>query len=250
MKLFESIFMKNRERIAIYAVLAILLTFNLSTILGLTATKAVAEAVITEQDLGPASALTLTGDDKPLVLHNGSGRLAWSDDAHGKAYSVAFVSTNKAMDPLLQSEIYSEPLKNLGDELKARDKEWKQRLDAYRQQNANIRPEDPNSRQIQQTFQAMIEEYQRWQGEAGARMGSLESTQIELAFRDLVLAVEVVAERMNIDIVYQFVATGDDFATENPARATLAIRERSAIVYPEQLDITDAVLEELSLIGE
>lgn len=242
--------MKNRERIAIYAVLAILLTFNLSTILGLSSTKAVAEGFIVEQDLGPASALTLTGDDKPLVLHNGKGRLAWSDDAHSKAYSIAFVSTNKAMGKLLEAEHYTVPLQSLSDELTARDKEFKDRLNSYRQQNANVRPEDPKYREIQQVFAAMSDEYQRWMNEARGRMEQLETSQIELAFRELVLGVEVVAERLNIDIVYQFVATADDFATSNPSRATLAIRERSALVYPEQLDITDAVLEELSLSSD
>ena len=242
--------MKNRERIAIYTVLAILLTFNLSTILGVASTKAVAEGFIVEQDLGPASALTLTGDDKPLVLHNGNGRLAWSDDAHSKAYSVAFVSTNTAMRQLLEAEVYAGPLKALNEELKARDNEFGLSLEAYKQKNANIRPDDPKYQVIQQTFQAMLEQYQRWQGQARGRMEQLETMQIELAFRELVLGVEVVAERLSIDIVYQFVATADDFATNNPGRATLAIRERSALVYPEQLDITDAVLEELSLVSD
>ncbi|MCH8824645.1 MAG: OmpH family outer membrane protein [Planctomycetes bacterium] len=242
--------MKNRERIAIYAVLAILLTFNLSSILGLTSTKAVAEGFIVKQDLGPVSALTLTGDDQPLVLHNGKGRLAWSDNAHSKAYSVAFVSTNKAMGQLLESEVYAGPLKSLDEEFTARNKEFEQSLNAYRQQNQNVRPEDPKYREIQQIYTAMREEYQRWASEARGKMEQLETSQIELAFRELVLGVEVVAERLNIDIVYQFVATADDFATSNPARATLAIRERSALVYPEQLDITDAVLEELSLVSD
>ena len=243
--------MKNRERIAIYAVLAILLTLNLSTIFGLSSTKAVAEGFIVEQDLGPASVLTLTGDDnKPLVLHNGKGRLAWSDNAHSKAYSVAFVSTNKAIGQLLESEVYAGPLKSLNEEFTARNKEFEQSLRAYRQQNQNVRPEDPKYREIQQIYEAMREEYQRWAIEARGSMEQLETSHIELAFRELVLGVEVVAERLNIDIVYQFVATADDFATSNPARATLAIRERSALVYPEQLDITDAVLEELSLVSD
>lgn len=242
--------MKNRERIAIYSVLAILLTFNLSSILGLSSTKAVAEGFIVEQDLGPVSALTLTGDDKPLVLHNGKGRLAWSDNAHSKAYSVAFVSTNKAMGQLLESEVYAGPLKSLDEEFTARNKEFEQSLNAYRQQNQNVRPEDPKYREVQQIYKAMGEEYQRWVAQARGQMEQLETSQIELAFRELVLGVEVVAERLNIDIVYQFVATADDFATSNPARATLAIRERSALVYPEQLDITDAVLEELSLVSD
>lgn len=242
--------MKNRERIAIYAVLAILLTFNLSAILGLSSTKAVAEGFIVKQDLGPVSALTLTGDDQPLVLHNGKGRLAWSDNAHSKAYSVAFVSTNKAMGQLLESEVYAGPLKSLDEEFTARNKEFEQSLNAYRQQNQNVRPEDPKYREVQQIYTAMREEYQRWASEARGQMEQLETLHIELAFRDLVLGVENVAERLNIDIVYQFVATADDFATSNPARATLAIRERSALVYPEQLDITDAVLEELSLVSD
>ena len=74
--------------------------------------------------------------------------------------------------------------------------------------------------------------------------------QLEKAYREMIDAVEVVADRMDIDIVYRFIPTSEAFEAENPEQAMMAIRLRTALRYPEQLDITDAVLEEMSLEAE
>ena len=60
-------------------------------------------------------------------------------------------------------------------------------------------------------------------------------------------AVEVVADRNDIDTVYRFIPTDEAFEADNPDQAMVAIRLRTALRYPDELDITDDVMDELSL---
>ncbi len=242
--------MNSNERIAIYGALAVLLALNLSTMLGLGSSGALADAMSIEDELGPAATLTLTDEDEPLVLRNAAGRLAWAENAHGRAYSVAFMAPGKAMEPLLEADQLVEERQELQDELRTTGQEFVQRIKAYEQQNAGITPDDPRAAEVQRTYQAMRAEYDQWQVRANARMGQLTASQIEQAYRDIVAAVEVVAERKGIDIVYRFIPTADDFGAVNPPQASLAAAQRLALVYPDALDITDAVLEELSVETE
>lgn len=242
--------MNSNERITIYGALAVLLALNLSTMLGLGSSGAIAETTFVEDELGPAATLTLTDEDEPLVLRSAAGRLAWADNAHGRAYSVAFMAPGKAMEPLLKADQFAEERQELQDELRTNDQEFKRRISAYQQQNADVTPDDPRAMEVQQTFQAMLAEYEQWRAEANTRRGQLTATQVERAYRDMVAAVEVVAERKGIDIVYRFIATAQEFGAVNPPQAYLATRQRLALVYPDALDITDAVLEELSVETE
>ena len=242
--------MNTRERILIYGALALLGALNLSTVLGLGSPEAMAERSSVDDELGPASSLILTGEDEPLVLRNSTGHLAWADNAHAQAYSVAFFAQAKAMGPLLKAEQYVEERQELEDELRTRGQEFEQRIGAYRQQNAGVAPDDPRAMEVGQTYQAMLAEYEQWRAQANARMGQLTAGHVEKAYRDMVAAVEVVSERQGIDIVFRFIPTADDFGAANPPQAYLATRQRLALVYPEALDITDAVLEELSLETE
>ena len=62
--------------------------------------------------------------------------------------------------------------------------------------------------------------------------------------------VEIVADRKGIDTVYRFIPTSEPFEAENPEQAMMAIRLRDALRYPEELDITTDVMEELHLEEE
>ena len=244
--------MNSNERIAIYGALAVLLALNLSTMLGLGSPGALAEATSVDDELGPAATLTLTDEDEdePLVLRNTAGRLAWADNAHGRAYSVAFMAPGKAMEPLLKADQFVEERQELDDELRTNDQEFQRRIGAYQQQNADVTPDDPRAAEVEATYRAMLAEYEQWRAQANARMGQLTAGQVERAYRDMVAAVEVVAERKGIDIVYRFIATAQEFGAVNPPQAYLATRQRLALVYPDALDITDAVLDELSVETE
>ena len=93
----------------------------------------------------------------------------------------------------------------------------------------------------------MYQEYMSWQQDALAQRGKLDAEQLESAYREMIAAVQVVSERRGIDTVYRFIPTDEEFRAENPEQAMMAIRLRTALRYPPELDITDLVLEELSL---
>ncbi|MCP3859744.1 MAG: hypothetical protein GY704_08845 [Phycisphaeraceae bacterium] len=75
----------------------------------------------------------------------------------------------------------------------------------------------------------------------------LGAEQIESAYRELIEAVDIVAERQGIDIVTQFVPTGEPFDAETMDVASLQVRRRGLLRYPDEIDITEAVAEELGL---
>lgn len=237
--------MNTRERIVIYGALAALGGLNLAVLFGHGGSRALADGP--SNTLGPADSLTLVQGDKQLVLRNQDERLAWSDSAHDRLYSIGFVHVGRAVGPLLEAEAYQEELKQLTDELQAKDTEMTGRITAFLDENRNLAPDDPKVPQIQQAYQQMLQELDQVRREGAQRLGALQADQTERAYRDFVAAVEVVAERHKIDLVLRFIPTGDAFDAANPAAAYTAIRARLAVKYPEGLDITDEVLQELAI---
>lgn len=239
--------MNTRERFIIYGALAILFVITLSHALDEPARSVFADPDLSQGALGPTDSLTLMEGDDKLVLRNRSGRLAWDDTDFASAHSVAFVHVGKAVGPLLEAEHYRDEYEQLQDEIREMDDEITQRLTEFMEENREVQPDDPNAEQLQRTYQELLQERERWRQEGTMRLGKLAAEQIESAYRDFVAAVEVVADRRGIDIVYRFIPTGEEFDSQSPPQAYTSIRARIAVKYPEALDITDEVLDELDV---
>jgi len=239
--------MNNRERIVIYGALALLALTNLAALCGQNGSLAAADPVTAGDQLGPAETLTLVEDEKQLVLRNRGDRLAWSDSDHARAYSIAFVHVGRAVGPLMEAQEYEEELVRLREELQSRDQEMTERIAAFLEENREVEPDDPRAPEIQRAYQMMLQQLERVRMEGAQRLDQLRAGHVEQAYRDLVAAVEVVAQRRQIDIVLRFVPTANDFQAQGLAAAYTSVRARVALKYPEALDITDAVLEELAL---
>lgn len=243
--------MPSRERITIYGLLVILIALNLSLLLGRTGTPAFADPQAAGPgDLGPVQFLTLRGDAEDIALRNRGGRLAWGEAAYDRAYSVAYVYIGKVLNPLMKSDAFEEERQPLMEELQETEAEYRQRLDEIQKR---LRELDPNSEEARATYEegsSVYEEFMNWQQSALRRTGKLDAEQLERAYRELVAAVEIVADRKGIDTVYRFIPTSEPFDAENPEQAMMAIRLRDALRYPEELDITTDVMEELHLEEE
>jgi len=243
--------MPSRERITIYGLLAILIALNVSLLLGRGGTPAFADPQATDPgELGPAQSLTLTGEAEDITLRNQSGRLAWSEAPYDRAYSVAYVYIGKVLNQLMKSEGFEEERQPLMEELQETEAEYRQRLDTIQKRLQEL---DPNSEEARATYEqgsSVYEEFMNWQQSALQRTGKLDANQLERAYRELVAAVEIVADRKGIDTVYRFIPTSEPFEAENPEQAMMAIRLRDALRYPEELDITADVMEELHLEEE
>ncbi len=239
--------MNNRERFVIYGVLALLLGLNMQALWGQGGRPAMADAGLQGESLGPAESLSLIGDEGTLVVRNRGGRLAWADGDHAQTFSTAFVHIGRAMGPLLESEHYVEEYADLEEEIRLRAEDLTAELRAFQEQHQDTKPDDPDAQQILATHQEMMRIRERWRVEGNRRLGKLAADQIVRAYRDFVAAVEVVAQRAGIDIVFRFIPTGNDLDVTTPPQAYTAIRARSAVTYPESLDLPAEVLEELAI---
>lgn len=239
--------MNNRERVVIYAALGALAALNLAALSGEGTSPAHAGAAAAPDQLGPTDTLTLVEEEQNLVLRNRQGRLSWSDSAHARAYSVGFVHVGKILQPLLRAEGYVEEYRRMEEEIRAGDEELSEGISAFEQEHRDLAPDDPDAEDVRRAYQELIRNRERYRRQGGRRLGTLHAGQIERAYRDFVAAVEVVADHRQIDIVFRFIPIDNEMQTAAPAQAYTAIQSRIAIKYPDGLDITDDVLEELAL---
>lgn len=244
--------MNPRERVVVYSLLGVLALSQIVMILSTRAGSAAwAGARTLLDELGPATALTLVDEDDAdgddVVLRNKDGKLSFGESPHATAHSVGFVHVGKIMGPLMESRTMLDARERLDEELADKDEEFRSRMQDFEEEHRGVTPESPNFDDVRDQYRALLEEFQRWQMEKAGRREKLLAGQIEQAYRDVVAAVDVVADRDDIDLVYRFIPAENEFETDSPAAAYDAIRARVAIKHPDGLDLTDQVLEELDL---
>jgi Skp family chaperone for outer membrane proteins len=211
-----------------------------------TATSIADSASMRAEALGPASSLELEGE-KPLVIRNEEGRIAWNDEATSRAWSIGAVHIDRIIKEMIQSEVYSGERQDLEDELREVDSEFSDRQKAIQDEFGDIAEDDPNFPEAQSRMQGLMQEYQQFAQMAQGRMAQLQAEQLERSYRDLIEAVEVVADKAQIDLVYRYIPTSEPFITASVEQAMLQIQMRPFLRYPDSIDLTTKVLEELDL---
>jgi Skp family chaperone for outer membrane proteins len=203
-------------------------------------------ASLRAETLGPASSLELEGD-KPLVIRNEEGRIAWNDEATSRAWSIGAVHIDRIIKEMIQSDVYSGERQDLEGELRELDSEFSDRQKSIQDEFGEIGEEDPNFPEAQSRMQALMQEYQQFAQMAQGRMAQLQAEQLERSYRDLIEAVEVVADKAQIDVVYRYIPTSEPFMNSSVEQAMLQIQMRPFLRYPDSIDLTTKVLEELDL---
>jgi Skp family chaperone for outer membrane proteins len=240
--------MKPTERTVIYAALGLLAAMNAMFLLSNSGRAALAESTAFLADiLGPAEAVKLVDGDKEVEIKAKDGRVTWGSGDFRQTYTVAFVDISRGLNPLMESEALVEERKTLTDELEAREKEYRERLDAF---GAELKDADRNDPAAQERFkeaQAVYEEYMAWGKDAVSRRNALDVQQLQKSYKELASAVDVVAQKLGVDIVLRFIPTENEFKAQDADGALTEIRLRTALKYPSGLDITGEVLEELSV---
>jgi Skp family chaperone for outer membrane proteins len=239
--------MRSTERLVVYGALLGLSVLNVVYVLGGAGPSASAAAGL--EELGPADGLRLSGEPA-LVVRNSGGRAAWGEHPSARAYSFAFVHLGRPLSKLLDSEKYAEQRDQLVEELRTRFEELRARFEELQRQYGSLKPDDPQAGEAQQAFNELVQARQQWEAESVRRQDKLRTEQIEEAYRLIVDAVEVVAAKKEIDVVYRFVPTDLPFDTESPQQAQMTIQARTALRYPPPLDITDDIMEEMALESE
>ncbi len=241
--------MKRNERVVIYSALAALGAMNLVFLLSNAGRTAFAEtAAFIADTLGPADALKLVDDGKEVTVRAKSGRVSWGDGDFKQSYSVGFVDISRALNPLMESGEFVEERDALRKELEASDKEFQSKLEDMGKQIQAMDRESPEARDKIDEYRKVYAEYGKWGQEVAVpKRDALDVKHLQKAYKELTAAVNLVADKLGIDIVYRFMPSDKDFKATNAEQALTEIRLRSAVKYPEKLDITTEVLQELSL---
>ncbi|MHC5113245.1 MAG: OmpH family outer membrane protein [Planctomycetota bacterium] len=239
--------MSHRERAVIYSLLAALVTVNAVLVLAHSGRLAVASpsAQPTVHALDTLTLKSAAGEE--LHIRNDDGRIAWGKSPSERIHSEAFVYIGRILKQLMNSEQFEEDRERLFAELSEKEADFRTQLDEVGARLQEMEPDSPEARETYQEGQEIYQQYMDWQQEALVQRGTMDAEHLERAYREMTAAVEVVASRKSIDLVYRFIPTDEPFNADNPESAMNAIRLRTAVLYPKGLDITDEVMEELSL---
>ena len=205
---------------------------------------------ILPSDLGPADALILTGKDAPLTLSAQAGRLSWSDAPTARAYSVGCVHVDRVMKGILSSERFASERQKFDDEARSQGGEFEQRNKALQEKYPDIKPGDANFDQARSEFAALQGEYEKWFGALQKIQSKHMAEQVEQAYRELATALDVVAERKQVDFVYRFVPPERAFDSVELSDAMMQVQSRPFLRYPAAIDITEEVVKELGLSSQ
>jgi hypothetical protein len=202
--------------------------------------------------LGPASSVTLENEDaESLTLIVAEKRLAWGDAPQKRLYSAGYVHIGKALSALLKGDSFIEENEALQGELQAAQQALMEAFKSVQERIEGLTPEDSEFEAISKEGQGLLQQRDRLIQQANVAKATLGAEQVERAYRELVDAINVVADRLEIDLVHRFIPTDDSFEVQpGPGAfqaAMLQIRLRSVLRYPEDIDITSEVLDELGI---
>ena len=237
--------MMNLDRlVALIALAVALIAISLNP-----GTTRMADAGLEDPErLGPADELVLSGKD-PLVILNREDRIGWGERPTSRAWSIGAVHIDRVIKGVLQSDEYQAEREDLQAELQEMDGEFTARAEELQDEYGDISEDDPQFPEAQGRMQAMMQEYQQFAQVAQARLAQLQTEQLERAYREMVEAVEVVSDNRDIDIVLRFIPTAQPFGTTVVEQAMLQIQLRAFLRYPDTIDITEDILEELDMGG-
>lgn len=200
-----------------------------------------------DSKLGPVDSITLAGADGDIKISNADKHLSWGEEKTSRAWSVGFMETGKALEQLVRADHLVEVRDELDQELDEQLSAAKEILDEISERGRAMEPDDPDGPATRQEWEHAYRNFERLQQECMQIRGKLASEQMQEAYKEVLEAVNVVADRLNIDIVLRFIPPDGEFEGISPDSTLMQISLRSALRLPEGVDITDEVLSELGL---
>jgi Skp family chaperone for outer membrane proteins len=197
--------------------------------------------------LGPIDSITLAGSDGDITVKNSDERISWGEEKTSKVWSVGFMETGKALEQLMKADHFVEVRDELDEELEESLKAARETLDEIRERGRSLEPDDPEGPALRQEWESAYRNFEQIQQAAIKTRGELAAEQMEESYNEVLEAVNVVSDRLNIDMVLRFIPPDSEFEGNSPDAAIMQIRLRTALRLPEGIDITDEVLSELGL---
>ena len=197
--------------------------------------------------LGPIDSITLAGSDGDITVKNSDERISWGEEKTSKVWSVGFMETGKALEQLMKADHFVEVRDELDEELEEGLKAARETLDEIGERGRSLEADDPEGPALRQEWESAYRNFEQIQQASIKKRGELAAEQMEESYNEVLEAVNVVSDRLNIDMVLRFIPPDSEFEGNSPDAAIMQIRLRTALRLPEGIDITDEVLSELGL---
>ncbi len=202
-------------------------------------------------DLGPADKLLLAASEGDvLAVVNREGRIGWGDKTTSRVWSMAAVHSDRIMRALMSSPSIQEKMKELEEQATTTDASFQKRAEELQAKYKDVKPGDPTQQEAMQAFQALQTEYNAFRESKMKEIDQLRATQTEDAYKQLVTAVDRIAEREQIDLVFRYIPSETPFKAEGLQQVYAQIQLRTFLKHPAAIDITDAVIKELGVTEE
>jgi len=197
--------------------------------------------------LGPIDSITLAGSEGDITVKNSDERISWGEEKTSRTWSIGFMETGKALEQLMKAEHFVEVRDDLDEELDEGLSAARETLDDIVERGRSLEPDDPEGPALRQEWESAYRNFEQVQQAAMKTRGELAAEQMEESYNEVLEAVNVVSDRLNIDMVLRFIPPDSEFEGNSPDAAIMQIRLRTALRLPEGIDITDEVLSELGL---
>ena len=198
-------------------------------------------------DLGPAQNILLESKDGVLTLRNEANHLAFGDQPTSRVWSCAAVHLDKVLKKLLANTRFMDERSQFEEAAKKQGADFERQLEAIKGKYGDMPKDSPDLSKGKEEMQALYGQYQKWNEGVSASQSKLMAGQVESAYRELVTAVDVVADRQKIDVVYRFIPAATQFESAQLGDAMVQVQARTFLRAPESLDITADVMKELGL---
>ena len=238
--------MKSFDRLLVLAALAVGLLALLRPLAG--NDVAIADAPKLDR-LGPTDGVVLRDGADELILTARDGNLAFGDKDEARAWVVGAMHSDRAMQAILRSETFAEERESVDEDLREQNGAFETEFNEAQAEFGDVQPGDDRFPEAEQAVGEIMQRYQAFQQEAVRIRSAMHASQLERAYRQMLAAVEVVAERRDIDMVVRFIPPQNPFESQTVEQAMLQIQLRSMLTFPEAIEITDDVMEELDLEG-
>ncbi len=198
-------------------------------------------------DLGPAQNILLEGKDGVLTIQNQANHLAWGDQPTARAWSMAAVHLDKVLKKLLTNSRFLEERSQFEEAANKQNADFERQMEAIKVKYGEMPKDNPDLAKGKEEMQALYSQFQKWNEGVSASQSKLMAGQVESAYKELVTAVDVVADRQKIDVVYRFIPAAAPFESAQIGDAMVQVQARTFLRAPESLDITADVMKELGL---
>jgi hypothetical protein len=198
-------------------------------------------------DLGPAQNILLEGKDGVLTIRNDANHLAWGDQPTSRVWSCGAVHLDKVLKKLLANTRFMDERSQFEEAAKKQSADFERQLEAIKAKYGDMPKDSPDLSKGKEEMQTLYVQYQKWNEGVSASQSKLMAGQVESAYRELVTAVDVVADRQKIDVVYRFIPAATQFESAQLGDAMVQVQARTFLRAPESLDITAEVMKELGL---